>query len=85
MTGHITTWQYLKYPIQLTGNLMNTDCGNLSFGCISASGDVREECIPDYGGQLLAISALIEGMFVCGCGKYNISYRKVTDDVWEKC
>ena len=64
---------------------MNANCGNWSFGSISASGDIREECVPDNRGQLLAICALVQGMIVSGCGKYNISYGEIIDYVWEKC
>ena len=60
---------------------MNANCGNWSFGSISASSNIREECVPDNRGQLLAICALVQGMIVSGCGKY----REITDYVWEKC
>ena len=76
--------KYFENPVQLRTDFMQANCWDWCPTSISTFHNIAEKSVPNYSCKLLAVCALVKGVFICDCGKYNITQVEVTVDIGEE-
>ena len=76
--------KYFENSVQLRVDFMQADCWDWCLTSTSAFHNIAKKDVPNYSCKLLTVCALVKGVFICDCGKYNVTQVEVAFYIGEE-